>query len=72
MWYIKTDVFVQYQISQKYWQIVPTPCGSILQPSRTSQLPYNAKNKCLAGFLAFRQIPYISPIIPLKGPPIMC
>ena len=33
--------------SQKYRQIVPTPCGSILQHTKPSQRPYKTKNRFL-------------------------
>ena len=39
----KCAFLVKSQISQKYGQIVPTPCGSILHASRASHLPHNAK-----------------------------
>ena len=41
-------------ISNKCRHIVPTPGGSILQPPRASQVPYNAKNQILP-------VPYILP-----------
>ena len=31
--------------SQKYGQIVPTTCGSILHHTKPSQVPYNTKKK---------------------------
>ena len=34
-------------ISQKDGQIIPTPHGSILHPSRPSQMPYKVKNRFL-------------------------
>ena len=37
---------VVFEISRQCRQIVPTPCGSILQPPRASQVPYEAtKNR---------------------------
>ena len=40
---IEMYILVESQISQKYGQIVPTPCGSILQASRPSHLPNKTK-----------------------------
>ena len=49
--------------SQKYGQIVPTPCGSILHHTKPSQKPYNAKNR----FLAISSNICIIHIIPIDG-----
>ena len=60
---IKVTFLVNSQISQKYGQIVPTPCGSILHASRASHPPYNAKNRFLG---ISSNIPYYS-YYPCKG-----
>ena len=43
--YQKHTVLVKNLTSQKYGQIVPTSCGSILPHTKPSQLPYNAQNR---------------------------
>ena len=45
---------------------VPTPCESILHPTRASQVPYNAKTWCVG----FEYVSYVFPIHPFKGLPI--
>ena len=51
------SILAQKITSQKYGQIVPTPCGSILHHTKPSQKPYNQKNQFWA---ISSNIPYYS------------
>ena len=45
---LRSNILAKNMTSQKYGQIVPTPCGSISHHTKPSQKPYNQKNRFLA------------------------